>query len=199
LTYEATAESEMHKAMPVAIMCSMKYTLMPLLAPLPARAAHRLLPLCACALLLSACAVTELPPYNPDGATSSAPAYRPAPTVPSAPASGAISQPVPLTPEQAQQLQPSSPPDSSAPAPISAQPSTPFVAPPTTQLCDAGPAQFAVGQPYSPSLLAQVRERSQARGVRLLRPGDSASIGGNPQRANLVLDGDNKVASVQCG
>lgn len=183
------------------IMCVMKHTPMPLFKSVLGNRVGRLLPLCASALLLSACAVTELPPYNPDAVSSPAPAPRPAPVQP---VSGAVSQPIPqsLTPEQAQQLQPSNPATdgSDSPSPsANVQPNLPMPVPPTTQICDAGPAQFAVGQPYSPALLAQVRERTQARGVRLLRPGDAASIGGNPQRANLVLDADNKVTSVECG
>lgn len=175
------------------------------------RPARRLLPLAAaCVLLLTACAVRDLPPYDPDAApigttTPVVPAQPPAAAVPPAPpvapaVPGAATQPVP---EPA--AGPAAPPPAAAwpePAPQPLPPAgEPAPAPPVVQefICDAEPAQSAIGQPYSAALLNQVRERSNARGVRVLRPGDVTTMEFNAQRANLVLDGDNKVEAVRCG
>lgn len=91
----------------------------------------------------------------------------------------------------------------SAPAPAPA--ALPQVAapvpppPPPPPACDAAGAQFAVGQPFTPPLEAAVRARASAASVRVLKPGQPATMDFNPARVNIDLDARNRVKAVRCG
>ncbi|RZJ10649.1 MAG: hypothetical protein EOO54_21450 [Haliea sp.] len=65
--------------------------------------------------------------------------------------------------------------------------------------CDAALAQFAVGRSLDAALEKEVRERSGARVVRPLRPGQMVTMEFNAQRINLDLDIAGKVVKVRCG
>ena len=84
-----------------------------------------------------------------------------------------------------------------APAVVSAPPSTlPAL---SAAPCDAAAAQFAVGRSADATLEQQVRERSGARVVRLLRPGQMVTKEFRADRINLELDTGNRVTAVRCG
>ena len=65
--------------------------------------------------------------------------------------------------------------------------------------CNAAPAQFAVGQMHTPTLLEQARVRSGARLARALPPGLAVTMEFNPERLNLTLDAAGRVTQVNCG
>ncbi|MFT4191628.1 MAG: I78 family peptidase inhibitor, partial [Comamonas sp.] len=170
--------------------------------PAPARGRAWTLPAVAGVLLLAACAA-PLPPYTPyTPYTPDAPAapVAPAPTrtlppppAPVEPAPGVVTEPIPQP-----GLPPPPAPAEPLPTPTDPQaqqglPGQPLPQPTPEFACNAEPAQSAVGQPYSPALINQVRERTGARGVRVLQPGQAVTQEYNAQRANLVLDADNKV------
>ena len=65
--------------------------------------------------------------------------------------------------------------------------------------CDASKAQFAVGHPPGLAIQDQARERSGARMVRTLRPGQLVTMEYNAERLNLELDAGGTVVRVRCG
>jgi LmbE family N-acetylglucosaminyl deacetylase len=65
--------------------------------------------------------------------------------------------------------------------------------------CDAHAAQFAVGYTSTDALSDEVRRRSGARLVRLLRPGQVTTMEYSGERINLELDEGNRVTGVRCG
>ena len=82
------------------------------------------------------------------------------------------------------------------------QAQTPAQAPPPPAVgsdCNAAPAQFAVGQAYGEALADEVRRRSGASSVRVIRPGMAVTMDFNAQRVNLDLDGGSRVTRVRCG
>jgi hypothetical protein len=70
--------------------------------------------------------------------------------------------------------------------------------PPAT-VCDAAPAQSAVGQPATPELIERVRVDSHSRVVRVLHPGEIITMEYSTERVNLRVDGNNVVLAVTCG
>lgn len=83
----------------------------------------------------------------------------------------------------------------------SQQAAPPILSAPTTTMgsCDAALAQFAVGRSYDPALEKELRERTGARVVRPLRPGQMVTMEYSAQRLNLDLDIAGKVTRVRCG
>lgn len=79
---------------------------------------------------------------------------------------------------------PGSPP-ASAPAPVAA--------------CNAQPAQFAVGQNSTASIMESARVRSGAQMARILRPGQMVTKEFNAQRLNLQVDANGRILAVSCG
>lgn len=88
----------------------------------------------------------------------------------------------------------SSSPESSSPA----SPSAP-VAEAVHTRCDAGAAQFAVGQPASAALLAQAKSKAGAQDARFIGPNDMVTLEYRSDRVNLNTDSGGKVARVNCG
>ena len=80
-----------------------------------------------------------------------------------------------------------------APAPAPASPPEPVYQ------CNADGARFAVGQPLTPQLEAAARVRSGAGIVRVLKPGDAATMELNGGRLNLDVDARGRVTDVRCG
>ena len=81
------------------------------------------------------------------------------------------------------------------------QPTLPAAAaPPTlTQSCNAEPAQFAIGQAQTASLVEEVRQKSGAHMARVLRPGQVVTMEFSGDRVNIQVDAANKVTAVRCG
>lgn len=78
-------------------------------------------------------------------------------------------------------------------------------APPTSQAqspevpCNAQPAQAAVGQSSTASVVESARARSGARMVRILRPGQMVTKEFDTQRLNLEVDANGRILAVRCG
>ena len=82
-------------------------------------------------------------------------------------------------------------PAASAPAPAPAP--APVVA------CNAQPAQFAVGQNSTASIMESARVRAGAQMARILRPGQMVTKEFNAQRLNLQVDANGRILAVNCG
>jgi len=70
---------------------------------------------------------------------------------------------------------------------------------PATGSCDASKAQFALGHEPGLAMQDQARERSGARIVRALRPGQPVTMEYNAERLNLHLDASGRIGRVTCG
>jgi hypothetical protein len=99
------------------------------------------------------------------------------------------------------------PPAAETPA-APAEPATPETPPEGTAAppqdaakpeCHAEPAQFAVGQAYTPELAEKVRVASGSTVVRALRPGQVVTMEFRFDRVSLHLDDKDIVTRVSCG
>lgn len=93
-------------------------------------------------------------------------------------------------------------PGASSPAPATPPaasgvvvPEQPAMAPP----CNAQPAQFAVGQNATATVMESARTRSGAQMARILRPGQIITKEFNAQRLNLEVDANGRILAVRCG
>lgn len=77
-----------------------------------------------------------------------------------------------------------------------AQPPAPS---PSQGTCQAGPAQFAVGQVATPTLVAEAQRRAGALRARVLRPGQVVTMEFDASRLNLDVEGGDRVTRVRCG
>lgn len=75
----------------------------------------------------------------------------------------------------------------------------PAPTPAPVALCDAGPAQSAVGQNSTASVMESARVRSGAQVARILRPGQMITKEFNAQRLNLEVDASGRIIAVRCG
>lgn len=65
--------------------------------------------------------------------------------------------------------------------------------------CDARPAQSAVGQSSTASVVETARVRSGAQMVRIIRPGQMITKEYDAQRLNLEVDANGRILAVRCG
>ena len=65
--------------------------------------------------------------------------------------------------------------------------------------CDAGAIQHHVGSPYQSSLDEQLLSGSGAKTLRVLRPGDVATMDFRQDRLNVKLDDSDVIESLACG
>lgn len=77
--------------------------------------------------------------------------------------------------------------------------SSPAEAPALATPCNAQPAQFAVGQSSTATVLESARVRSGAQMARILRPGQMITKEFNAQRLNLEVDATGRIIAVRCG
>lgn len=70
---------------------------------------------------------------------------------------------------------------------------------PTGGTCSAAPAQSAVGQNATASVMEQARKRSGALMARIVRPGQALTQEFNAERLNLQVDGSGRILAVRCG
>ena len=117
---------------------------------------------------------------------------------------GACSQPAPPGADAAPPA--ASAPAASAPAtsaPAASTPTTPSnepMAPPLpAAACDAGKAQWAVGNALDEVLLERARVDAGAAAVRSLKPGQMVTMEINAERLNVDVDADGNVTGVRCG
>lgn len=87
------------------------------------------------------------------------------------------------------------PAPAAAPSPTQSQPQ----APAPDMLCNAQPAQAAVGQSSTASVVESARAQSGARMVRILRPGQMVTKEFDTQRLNLEVDANGRILAVRCG
>ena len=66
-------------------------------------------------------------------------------------------------------------------------------------VCNAAPAQGAVGQQGTPSVIEKARVASGAAMARLLHPRQVVTLEFNAERLNLVVDGKGRITAVRCG
>lgn len=84
------------------------------------------------------------------------------------------------------------------PTPATA-PASPPAPPPAASQCNAQPAQFAVGQSSTSSVMESARVRSGAQMARILRPGQIITKEFDAQRLNLEVDANGRILAVRCG
>lgn len=87
---------------------------------------------------------------------------------------------------------------------VDAAPPPPTVAPngSTNQqaaACDLDAIQSAIGEPFDEADVEQLQSESGARQVRVLRPGDMATMDHRPDRLNIHLDDQDNVETLRCG
>lgn len=70
---------------------------------------------------------------------------------------------------------------------------------PGGRVCQAQPAQFAVGQQLSDALIQDAQRRSGATRVRVKRPGEAYTMEYDEHRLNLEVDASERVIRVACG
>lgn len=68
-----------------------------------------------------------------------------------------------------------------------------------TELCKAGPAQFALGESLSEELKEAARKHAGAKEVRVLRAGEATTLEFKAERLNLHVDDDDTVTDARCG
>ncbi len=111
----------------------------------------------------------------------------------------ACAQPAPAAPPAPVRVEsvtvPAAPPDDGTPRAVFS-PSGVVAA---STVCNAAPAQLAVGKPFDAALMADAQARSGARTARALRPGQQVTMEFNSQRLNLDVDAGGKVTRVHCG
>ncbi|CAN7260400.1 I78 family peptidase inhibitor [Acidovorax sp. LjRoot129] len=86
-----------------------------------------------------------------------------------------------------------------APGASASTPPAASTPPPATGQCNAQPAQFAVGQNSTSSVMESARARSGAQMARILRPGQMITKEFDAQRLNLEVDSAGKIIAVRCG
>ncbi|MFW2852207.1 I78 family peptidase inhibitor [Sphingomonas sp. TX0543] len=65
--------------------------------------------------------------------------------------------------------------------------------------CRAGPAQRFVGAPFRPALVRQAQRAAGARSVRVLYPGQAATMDFRADRLNINVGERNIIRSLNCG
>ncbi len=72
------------------------------------------------------------------------------------------------------------------------------VASPDAALCDAAKISPLIGRKISPEIEAEAKRLSGAQAVRVLRPGDAATMDYRHDRLNILLDAKDQVAEGSC-
>jgi len=65
--------------------------------------------------------------------------------------------------------------------------------------CDLDAIQSAIGEPFDAANVSQLQSDSGARQVRVLRPGDMATMDHRPDRLNIHLDDQDVIEALRCG
>jgi len=80
----------------------------------------------------------------------------------------------------------------------SSQPSTPPVAEISGD-CNVEQVQGVLGQHASAERIRQVQQQANAKTLRVLAPGDAATMDYNPQRLNIDIDESEVIIRLSCG
>jgi len=65
--------------------------------------------------------------------------------------------------------------------------------------CNVENLQGVLGQNASAELIEQVQQRANAKTLRVLAPGDAATMDYNPQRLNIDIDESEVIIRLTCG
>ena len=65
--------------------------------------------------------------------------------------------------------------------------------------CDLGAIPSTIGEPFDEANVAQLQSDSGAQRVRVLRPGDMATMDHRPDRLNVHLDDQDIIEDLRCG
>jgi ABC-type uncharacterized transport system auxiliary subunit len=65
--------------------------------------------------------------------------------------------------------------------------------------CDVEQVHGVLGQTVSAKLVQQVQQQANAKNVRVLAPGDAATMDYNPQRLNIDIDESEVIIRLSCG
>ncbi|WP_394238310.1 I78 family peptidase inhibitor [Pseudomonas anguilliseptica] len=65
--------------------------------------------------------------------------------------------------------------------------------------CDVEQVHGALGQTASSELIEQVQQQANAKTLRVLAPGDAATMDYNPQRLNIDIDESEVIIRLTCG
>ena len=68
-----------------------------------------------------------------------------------------------------------------------------------TAACDLEAIQYAIGEQFDEANVPQLQSDSKARQVRVLRPGDMATMDHRPDRLNIHLDDQDVINDLRCG
>lgn len=87
---------------------------------------------------------------------------------------------------------------------VDAAPPPPTVAPNGSSneqaaACDLDTIQDAIGEPLDEVNVPQLQSDSSALQVRVLRPGDAATMDHRPDRLNIHLDDQDMIEALRCG
>lgn len=87
---------------------------------------------------------------------------------------------------------------------VDAAPPPPTVAPNGTNdeqaaACDLDAIEYAIGKPFDEANVPQLQSESRAHQVRVLRPGDAATMDHRTDRLNIHLDGQDVIKELRCG
>jgi len=93
---------------------------------------------------------------------------------------------------QPQQQQPQKPPRPQTPADNANRG-------PRGGVCDAQPAQWAVGKKATEAVVEQARVRAGARMARVLHPNQPTTLELNAERLNVRVDGKGTIVGADCG
>lgn len=65
--------------------------------------------------------------------------------------------------------------------------------------CDLDAIEYSIGEPFDETYASQLQSDSGARQVRVLRPGDMATMDHRPDRLNIHLDDQDGIEALRCG
>ncbi|EHJ92985.1 hypothetical protein KUC_2947 [Vreelandella boliviensis LC1] len=65
--------------------------------------------------------------------------------------------------------------------------------------CDLDAIQYAIGEPFDAAGFSQLKSDSGVQQVRVLRPGDMATMDHRPDRLNIHLDDQDGIEALRCG
>lgn len=87
---------------------------------------------------------------------------------------------------------------------VDAAPPPPTVAPSGANeeqavACDLDAIHYAIGEQFDEANVPQLQSDSRARQVRVLRPGDMATMDHRPDRLNIHLDDQDVIEELRCG
>lgn len=68
-----------------------------------------------------------------------------------------------------------------------------------TAACDLEVIEDAIGKPFDETTESQLQSDSDAHQVRVLRPGDMATMDHRPDRLNIHLDDQDNIEALRCG